>query len=216
MTTGYRNSAGVDFDGLFDPYVQGTKPGATGYRTSDGIDLNQRFAPITFGSKGPNVNYRLSSGADVSTLWAAFGTASYGLPIQGVRYAQNTIIAHSSSGFASLTFSANASTWAVTGAGSGSLSPAAGTRASGAIPSGASTVMYQASISAGGGGTVTNGAPGATAIGSNPQIVVTQSGTGTGSGNDVSYLMTVTFYNSVGATISNTTFTFEVSYEGSA
>lgn len=214
MADGYRNNAAVDASALYDPDVMGDGYNATFLRRTDGTTL--KYALAAYGTPGPVLGYRDASGNDAGPKWAAKGTASYGLPIQGVRYTQNTVISHSSSGFASLTFSANASTWAVTGAGSGSLTPAAGTRASGAIPSGAATVKYQASISAGSGGTVTNGAPGATAIGSNPQIVVTQSGTGTGAGNDVSYLMTVTFYNSVGAAISNTTFTFEVSYEGSA
>jgi hypothetical protein len=216
MTSGYRNSAGVDFDSLFDPYVQGTKPAATGYRTSDGVDLNQRFAPITFGTKGPDVSYRLSGGADASTLWAAIGTASYGLPIQGNVYSQNTRIAHSSSGFAALTFQAAASGWSVSGSGSGTLTPAAGTRDSGSLPAGAATVKYSASVSTGAGGTVSNGASTPTAVGSSPSIAITQSGTGTGAGNDVRYLITVIFYNSGGSAISTTTFYFDVSYEGSA
>jgi hypothetical protein len=77
MTTGFRNSANVDFDDLFDPYVQGTKPAATGFQTSDGVDLRERYAPIAFGSKGPNVGYQTNAGVDVSNLWAAAGTAVY-------------------------------------------------------------------------------------------------------------------------------------------
>lgn len=84
MTSGYRNSSGVDFDDVFDPYVQGTKPGATGYRTSDGVDLNQRYAPLSFGTAAAATGMRLSNGADVNTLWAAKGTASYYTPINSV------------------------------------------------------------------------------------------------------------------------------------
>lgn len=80
MTTGFRNASGTDFDNVFDPYVQGTKPGATGFRTSDGVDLNQRFAPIVFGTAAAATGFRLSGGADVNTLWAAKGTASYLIP----------------------------------------------------------------------------------------------------------------------------------------
>lgn len=76
MPAGYRNSAGIDFDDLFDPYEQGEKPAPTGYRTSDGADLCERYAPIAFGSKGPDVGYRNSAGVDLSNLWAAKGSGS--------------------------------------------------------------------------------------------------------------------------------------------
>jgi len=89
MTTGFRNASGVDFDSLFDPYVQGTSPAATGLRLSTGVDLAGRFAPITFGSKGPDVGFRTSGGVDVSNLWAAIGTAVYGLPIDGSSYSSS-------------------------------------------------------------------------------------------------------------------------------
>lgn len=77
MAVGFRDSAGVDFDLRFDPYVQGTPPPATGYRTAAGVDLAGRYAPIEFGTKGPDVGYRTAAGLDVSNLWAAFGTAVY-------------------------------------------------------------------------------------------------------------------------------------------
>ena len=75
MGTGFRSS-GADFDDLFDPFVQGTKPAPTGYRVA-GVDLNQRYAPIMYGSKRADVGYRVG-GVDVSALWAAKGTAKYG------------------------------------------------------------------------------------------------------------------------------------------
>lgn len=89
MATGFRNSSGVDFDSLFDPYVQGTPPSDTGFRLSSGVDLAGRYAPISFGSKGPDVGFRTSSGTDVSNLWAAYGTASYSLPINGRSYTRS-------------------------------------------------------------------------------------------------------------------------------
>lgn len=75
MPVGYRNSAGVDFDDLFDPDVQGDGPTAPFLRTAAGVAV--RYADISYGSKGPNVGYRTSAGVDVSNLWAAKGTASY-------------------------------------------------------------------------------------------------------------------------------------------
>ena len=74
MATGYR-SAGVDFDDLFDPYVEGTKPPATGICVQ-GVDLNQRYAPLSYGTKRADVGRR-TGGVDVSNLWAAKGTAVY-------------------------------------------------------------------------------------------------------------------------------------------
>jgi hypothetical protein len=86
VTTGFRNASAVDFDSVFDPYVQGTKPGATGYRTSDTVDLNQRFAPLAFGTAAAVTGMRIAGGADCNTLWAAFGTASYPLAFNGTTY----------------------------------------------------------------------------------------------------------------------------------
>jgi hypothetical protein len=77
MTTGFKNSSGVDFDALFDPYVQGTKPANTGFATSDGVDLANRYAPLSYGSAVPATGFKIASGADVNTLWAAAGTAVY-------------------------------------------------------------------------------------------------------------------------------------------
>jgi hypothetical protein len=77
MPVGFRNSAGVDFDSLFDPFVTGSPPANTGFRDSAGVDLAGQYAPIAFGSKGPDVGFRTSGGVDVSNLWAALGTAAY-------------------------------------------------------------------------------------------------------------------------------------------
>lgn len=83
MVTGFRNSAGTDFDDLFDLYEQGTKPSATNYRTSNGVDLAQRYAPLAYGTKGANVNMRTSAGLDLSNLWARKGSAVYSLGFNG-------------------------------------------------------------------------------------------------------------------------------------
>lgn len=118
MATNYRNSAGTDFDDIFDPYVEGTKPADTGFRTSDGVDLAGRYAPLSYGSKAPNVNYRTSDGTDVTNLWAAKGTASYAGPrVPG--FADNYSLARVGSGTSltstvTLTIKSDG-TWAVTG-----------------------------------------------------------------------------------------------------
>lgn len=69
MAVGYRNSAGVDFDDLFQP---GTTQ-ATGFRKSDGADL--RYEPRGTTAKIPDVGYRDSLGSDLSNLWMAKGLA---------------------------------------------------------------------------------------------------------------------------------------------
>ncbi|HEY4583070.1 MAG TPA: hypothetical protein VIG88_09425 [Lysobacter sp.] len=92
MPSGYRSGggSGVDFDELFDPYVQGTKPAPTGRRVL-GVDLCERYAPLVFGTRRADVGYRVN-GVDVSSLWAAKGTAVYvsdgGLPPSLASYAQ--------------------------------------------------------------------------------------------------------------------------------
>lgn len=94
MTVGFRNSAGVDFDLLFDPYITGTAPAATGFTDAGGVDLAGRYAPIVFGTKGPDVGFRNSAGVDLSNLWAAAGTARYVssayLPEEIYAYANST------------------------------------------------------------------------------------------------------------------------------
>ena len=86
MATNFRNSAGTDFDDLFDPYVTGTVPPNTAFRTSDGVDLAGRYAPLSFGTKRADVNYRTSAGTDLSNLWAQKGSAVYALGFNGKQY----------------------------------------------------------------------------------------------------------------------------------
>lgn len=120
MTTGFRNSAGTDFDSLFDPYVQGTKPANTGLRTSDGADLVNRYAPISFGTKGADVGFRTGGGQDVSNLWAAKGTATYPLGFNGGVYSRE---ANRGSAGVSLTMKSDG-TWSIS---TGTGTPTSGT-----------------------------------------------------------------------------------------
>lgn len=109
MTSGF-SSAGVDFDNIFDPYMEGTKPANTGYTISGYGDLANRYAPIIYGTKAPNVGYSKSGVGDLSNLWAAKGTASYNLPINGKSYSS-----YASAGGASLTLTmSNNGTYQVT------------------------------------------------------------------------------------------------------
>lgn len=78
MASGYRNSAGVDTDDLYDPDIQGDGPAATGYRKADGSTL--RYAAAKYGIAGVAIGYRMANGIDIGTLWARKGTAHYGNP----------------------------------------------------------------------------------------------------------------------------------------
>jgi len=83
MTSGFRFQ-GVDFDNLFDPDLMGDGPAAAGLRQQGGAQL--RYAHIRYGQKRADVGFRVG-GQDVSNLWAAKGTATYTLPINGQAFA---------------------------------------------------------------------------------------------------------------------------------
>lgn len=97
MPSGYRN--GLDFDDLFDPYVEGPYAQDTGRRVQ-GVDLSRRYAHIQYGSKRADVGYRVG-GVDVSNLWAAKGTATYVLPFHGKSFSEHNQAVTNSTGMAS-------------------------------------------------------------------------------------------------------------------
>ncbi|WP_157836428.1 hypothetical protein [Xanthomonas sp. SHU 308] len=120
MTAGYR-SGGVDFDDLFDPYVQGDFARDCGMR-SGGIDLSRRYAPIAFGGKRADVGYR-SGGVDVSNLWAAKGTARYSLGFDGRSYQRGITALSGQTGTITASISLSLGSdgrWVVDGTGTGS------------------------------------------------------------------------------------------------
>ncbi|MDV3513152.1 hypothetical protein [Stenotrophomonas sp. C1657] len=102
MASGYR-SAGVDFDDLFDPYLEGPVAQDCGLRVG-GTDLSRRYAHIQYGSKRGDVGYRVG-GMDVSNLWAARGSATYRLPFHGQGYSAGNGAKTNSTGTVSATVS---------------------------------------------------------------------------------------------------------------
>lgn len=70
MASGYRNSAGTDFESLFAP---GSGGDDTGYRNSGGTDLKGIFAPYTSGTKVSTTGYRLSNGTDLADRFQKLG-----------------------------------------------------------------------------------------------------------------------------------------------
>lgn len=136
MTSGYRNSAGVDTDNLFDPDIVGDGPSATGYKKSDGTLL--KYAAAKYGTVGPNTGYRLSNGADIATLWAAKGTAQYSLPINGQTFTSTGATVGTGACTATLDFEIATSGWTLVSSGTNATTK---TLASGAVPSGAISVQ---------------------------------------------------------------------------
>ncbi|UQY87967.1 hypothetical protein LQE85_01640 [Stenotrophomonas rhizophila] len=160
MTSGHRSN-GVDFDELFDPDVIGDGPAAAGFMRG-GQPL--RFAHIRYGAKGPDVGRR-QGGVDVSNLWAARGTASYSLPINGQAYSSHNQSRTNSTGsaVATVTFILDsAGTYRVLGNTTGGGNNSGADLAAGSwLPAGASAGQYDVQFEAANVGvaSISNGAP---------------------------------------------------------
>ncbi|HHA2558943.1 TPA: hypothetical protein ACOEOH_000436 [Stenotrophomonas maltophilia] len=147
MPSGYRSS-GVDFDDLFDPYVEGPQAQDSGRRIG-GTDLSRRYAHIQYGSKRADVGHRIN-GMDVSNLWAARGSATYRLPFHGKGYSASNGAKTNSTGSVSATVSilmyadgTYAIRTGVAGGGNGGSSVAASGQW---LPAGASVSEYEVQI----------------------------------------------------------------------
>lgn len=145
MASGIKSN-GVDLDDLFEPDVKGDGPAAPGVQ-SGGVP--RRYAALKYGSKRANVGIA-NAGSDVSNLWAAKGTAIYGLSINGKSYTAKPTTAGSSSS-ATLQFNTNNSTFSVTDP---NRSPT--TVASGSIPAGATQCRVTTTLASGAPGSVFN------------------------------------------------------------
>ncbi len=215
MASGVK-SAGVDLDDLFDPDVVGDGPSAPGIQ-SGSVPL--KYAAIKYGTKRADVGVA-NAGSDVSNLWAAKGTASYTLPINGQTFIGAYNIPNQSSGYALIGFRiVTGNTWQVYSIPNGA--PAT-ILASGAIPTGAATVAYAWGAYTVGvgqtdaGGATTNGAASPTAVGSNPDAhYQTGTATATSGSRDRRYPFTVDFFNAAASNISHTVITLIGDTEGS-
>lgn len=161
MASGYR-SQGVDFDDLFDADVMGNGPAADALRRQGGQPL--RYAHLQYGQKRADVGFRLG-GQDVSNLWAAKGTATYTLPINGQAFSAHNQSRTNSSGsaVATVTFIIDSNgTYRIlqntTGGGNNTGSdPISGTW----LPAGATVGEYDVQFEAAnvGAASISNGAP---------------------------------------------------------
>lgn len=214
MTTGLKTKASgnADLDAVFDPYVQGTSPPATGLNVGGTTtDINTRYAPIVFGSAAAATgwNTKQSGHADLNTLFAAFGTAVYSLPIDGHGYSSSGAGPGGSSVRAEMNFQINTSGWTLVATGTGK-SPT--TLASGAMPSTASTIVITDTwLNATGDttpGIVVNTCSSSTTIPATGTVGNSITITGTTSGQ-TTHSVHIVMKNSSGTTISTTTFTAE-------
>lgn len=159
MASGYRNSAGVDFDNLFEPGAV-TAPG---FRRSDGSLL--AYAARGSVPKGPNVGFRDAGGSDLSNLWLPVGSGPPAPGFAGKSYSANAIAPTGATGTTSGTVTLSLSpdgTWRAERALANAVTPGTTVLESGTwLPAGQSAADYtiQFTPSAGtGNGTVTNGA----------------------------------------------------------
>lgn len=160
MPTGFRNSAGVDLEDLFE--AGATQ--AAGFRLSSGSNI--AFAARGGATKGPDVGFRDNAGSDLSNLWLPKGAAPPVLGFNGQSYSANaqapsggttdpqsqlTLAMHPAGGWTITRFVQGAAF------GNGSTVVASGTW----LPSGQSAADFEVQFAVGhsGDGTVTNGAP---------------------------------------------------------
>lgn len=215
-------SGNPNLDLVFDPYVEGTKPPSTGLLDDSGSDIVNRYAPIVYGSQAAATGLLTEQAghADINTLFAAYGTARYPLPINGNTYSHAYIIPLGNTGFSTIGFRiVGGTTWHVYWADPTSSETVL---ASGNVPISATTIKYTwgtFSIPVGdsdsGGGT-TNDATTATSISSNPGATYQTATFGSSSGSrGRSYPFQIDFYNASLVDISTTNITLIAETDGS-
>jgi hypothetical protein len=220
VTTNLRTkqSGNADLDAVFDPYVQGTHPGLTGLNVGGtATDINTRFAPIVWGSAAAATGFNIKNTAtDINTLFAAFGTAHYNapLPIGGQTF-KSTSSSATGNTSCSTTFSTTPSTWTVSGSSSGGGTvPSV---VSGAVPSGAVSVMFTMTANTVlGAGSTTNLASTRTMLSGTLGATVAATSVPTSGENERDYTLVINYYNAAGASISTTTIDLQAIATGTA
>lgn len=165
MAVGYRNSAGFDFDLLFQP----GDTQAPGFRRSDGSNL--RYAPRGATAKIPDVGFRDSFGVDLSNLWMALQMAPPVPGFDGGNYQVGAIAPTGASGNTSATIRLTMRSdgvWEVVGTRTNAVGAGTVVLASGVwLPAGSVasdfTVRYAANAGTGQ-GSISNGAVSAVSL----------------------------------------------------
>lgn len=213
-----------NLDAVFDPYVQGTPVPATGLLADaslGGGDIANRYAPLVYGSPAAATGLltKQAGHADLNTLFAAFGTAVYALPINGNTYTGAYNIPVGGTGYTTIGFSSTPSGYQVYYA-----NPATSKTvlASGTFPANTAKVKYvfgTYSIPVGSVdalGATTNGASSPTAISSNPAAYYTTNTWSATSGSRArSYPFQIVLYDASNNVISTTNITLIGETEGS-
>lgn len=222
MSTGL-DSKGVDLDSIFAPYVTGTSPALTGVKFG-GTDVNTRYAPRSYGSAAAATGITCKPGGagslvDLNTLFAAYGTTSYALAINGQKFVGQHIIQAGQQGTGFIEFVATSTSgWYITGSNAQGVNV---TKASGGLPAGAVKVKYtwgSFTIDTNdSGGATSNGAASITALTSTGvaayyQTSVYNDNAGT---RGRTYTFTVDFYDASDNNISHTVIYLEGSIDGS-
>lgn len=204
-----------NLDLVFDPYYEGTKPSATSLLDDSGSDIVNRYAPIVYGSQALATGLLTgqSGHADINTLFAAYGTAVYSLPINGNLYSDGV-----GRGTASLAFNMNSDgTYSIVN--HSNMTLASGTW----ISAGDSNANYSCKFTEtgftngtdpnGGYNTFTNGAPSPSVMTSNYQFSVTSSSSSISQSASNVGQLTLTIYR-LGNVRSTTTITFDCEAAG--
>lgn len=209
-------SKGVSLVNIFDPYVTGTTKARASGIDDAGNDTSNLYANIIYGSAAAATGIK-SENADLNALYAAKGTASYALPIDGSTFTGANHLIAPNTGSAFISFGSTSSTWTVTG----SLNFGSTVLASGAVPAGATKVQYTwgtytVPFGSDAGGTVSNGAVSPTALSGSPAAQYTTAVHGATGTFQRNYPFTIDFFNASGANISKTHITLVAVTDSSA
>jgi hypothetical protein len=215
----YPTVKNVPLDQIFDPYISGTKAAITGYTVKvAGVntDLKDLFAPRYLGSSAAVTNYRVN-GADLNTIFAAKGTASYALPIDGNSFGAN----RTTRGTASLTWTMKSDgTYSVVrDVGGGLVVLASGTW----LPSGGAVSGYKCTFSysvnsagtiGSGSNSVTNDAPTSASLSTTRNFVNSSTSILVTDRADQAVTVTMKLYTTGGTLLSTTTVTLSCVGDG--
>lgn len=202
-------SGNPNLDLVFDPYVEGTKPPSTGLLDDSGSDIVNRYAPIVYGSQAAATGLLTEQAghADINTLFAAYGTTRYPLPIDGGTYTTTLTRDGSAGAQSAVIFAIVGSIWSLEPSGiAGTISPS-GNFASGSLPSGSSTVEFTTSNHIGTAVSITGTTGSYLAVSGNPSLKTFTTAAGTIGTSDGSIDVTVNFKDGSGIVISTTTYT---------
>ncbi len=98
------SSGGGNLDTVFALYVTGTSPAATGLLDDSGVDIATRYAPLIYGTQALPTDLFNTASEDINTLFAAYGTPSYTLALNGLTFEANEPIPKGESGSATCAF----------------------------------------------------------------------------------------------------------------